>query len=54
MAKRHVLTDKLGNEILSSNSSLGFFVSILITTFLAAIGIFAIGGIVCGISKLFS
>lgn len=54
MAKRHVLTDKFGNEILSSNSSLGSFVSILMTILLSALGIFVIGGIVCGISKLFS
>lgn len=54
MAKRYVLTDKLGNEILSSNSFLGYIASLVITTLLSCVGMIIFGGIACAICNLFS
>lgn len=51
--KRYTLMGKTGNEIFSANSFLGFIGMLIGTVLFAAIIIFVIAGIFCGIGSLF-
>ena len=55
MAKktRHVLVDKRGNEIFSSDSFLGYIGGLIVITIGSCIVIAIIAAIICGIGSLF-